>query len=243
MTASDANLSSLPLSVLARSCAQHTALFFQHIASDTRYCFEIFRRAIVEKDEQAWALLHELYHDQLLRWTRRHPSFNACHEDEDYFANRALEKFWQAVPPALFARFPDISHLLSYLQMCVNSAICENLRALARAKHEVDLEEAEPCASSQGMEDEILTRKQGKELWRLIVGRLNEPKEIQVAYDSFLLDLKPGAIFDRHPGLYESTSEIYRIKENILSRLRRDPELLRWIGRKPESRGSLRLSK
>jgi hypothetical protein len=236
MTALDESPHSLPLNELARSCAQQTLLFFQRLESDTRYCFEIFRRAIVEKDQQAWTLLHELYHDQLQRWVRRHPSFTACHEDEAYFASRALEKFWQAVPPAQFARFPDLKYLLSYLQMCVNSAIGEHVRASARAKYEVDLTEAEDHASDEVVEDGILARKQGKELWRLIVERLNDPKEIRVAYDSFLLDLKPGEIFDRNPGMYESTREIYRIKENILSRLRRDSELLNWVGIKPESR-------
>jgi DNA-directed RNA polymerase specialized sigma24 family protein len=236
MDASDSNPSSLPLSVLAHNCAQQTLLFFQRVASDTRYCLEIFRRAIVDKNEQAWALLHDTYRDQIQRWVRRHPAFRACHEDEDYFVNRSMEKFWQAIPPAQFDRFPDISHLLSYLQMCVNSTICGYLRTRARTKYEVDLDEAEEHASKELLEEDVLTQKQGKELWSMVIERLNNDKEIQVAYESFLLDLKPGDIFIRHAEAYENPKEIYRIKENILSRLRRDSDLLNKIGYKLESR-------
>jgi hypothetical protein len=228
------NPCSLPLTELARNCAQQTLLFFQRVMNDTRYCFEIFRRAVVEKDQQAWDLLHELYSDQLCRWMRRHPRYSACLEDEAYFANRALEKFWQAVPPAQFARFPDLPRLLSYLQMCLHSAISEHVRDLVRARYEVDLEEAEQRAGAGAVENEIVSGKQGTELWRAVAARLNDQREIQVAYDSFVLDLKPSEILTRSPGVYESTREIYRIKENILSRLRRDSELARLAGLMPE---------
>jgi hypothetical protein len=86
------------------------------------------------------------------------------------------------------------------------------------------------------MEDEFLAQNRGKDLWHLISERMSDPKENIVAYESFLLDLKPGDIYQRHTDLFESTREIYRIKENILSRLRRDTELLNWTGLKLESR-------
>jgi hypothetical protein len=236
MGSSEANAQLLSLKELALRCAQQTARFFQRVESDTRFCFEIFRRAVVEKDEQAWAFLHEIYQGQLERWVRRHPSYAACREDESYLASRALEKFWQAVAPAHFSRFPDLNHILRYLQMCVNSAIGEHIRANQRARYEVDLEEAEQRAGGEAVEAGILARSQGSAFWRMIVERLNDPKEVQVAYDSFLLDLKPGEIIERHPGQFESTREIYRIKENILSRLRRDSALQNFAGLKPETR-------
>ena len=46
-----------------------------------------------------------------------------------------------------------------------------------------------------------------------------------VAYLSFARDLKPSEIFGRHPRLYESVADVYRIKRNVIERLRRSPEV------------------
>jgi hypothetical protein len=46
-----------------------------------------------------------------------------------------------------------------------------------------------------------------------------------VAYLSFARDLKPSEIFGRHPRLYENVADVYRIKRNVVERLRRSPEV------------------
>ena len=46
-----------------------------------------------------------------------------------------------------------------------------------------------------------------------------------VAYLSFARELKPSEIFGRHPGLYASVADVYRIKRNLIERLRRSPQV------------------
>jgi hypothetical protein len=46
-----------------------------------------------------------------------------------------------------------------------------------------------------------------------------------VAYLSFTRDMKPSDIFQRHPRLYESVDDVYRIKRNVVERLRRSADI------------------
>jgi hypothetical protein len=236
MSTIDENLHDLSLDSLADQCGQQTSRFYQGRESDTRYCFEIFRRAIIEADQLAWGLIPQLYGDQVARWVRRHPAFHSTGEDEDFFINCALEKLWQAVPAGRFGHFPDLRHLLSYLQLCVYSVITDHVRAGVQAALELDFEQVEATAApEEPLEDQVADRCGALELWNMVADRLRDSKEVEVAYEAFVLDIKPADIWERHPERYKSAKEIYRIKENIVDRLRRDHELLSELGFLPES--------
>lgn len=227
----------LTLDRLASLCGQQTALFYHGRESDPRFCFEIFRRAIHERDQSAWELIPALYGEQVARWVRRHPSFSATGEEEAYFVNGALEKLWQAVPAERFASFQTLSHLLSYLQLCVFSVITDHLRGQRRPAFELDLDEAETSPDpAPPLEAYVEERSQARGLWQLVAGRLHDQAERELAYEAFALDLKPAEIIARHPGRYADIKALYRAKENLLDRLRRDKELQNLFGRMPESR-------
>lgn len=232
------NLHEVPLDSLADQCSQQTSRFFHGRENDTRYCFEIFRRAILERDNQAWEMIPRLYGDQVIRWVRRHPAFASTGEEEAYFVNRALEKLWQAVPAERFGHFPDLKHLLSYLQLCVYSVITDYTRAVAQMALDLDFEQVEAAPAPEiPLEDRVADRSGAVELWNMIAARLHDAREVEVAYEAFVLNLKPAEISERHPGNYQGTKEIYRIKENIVDRLRRDRDLLTGLGLMPESQG------
>jgi hypothetical protein len=64
-----------------------------------------------------------------------------------------------------------------------------------------------------------------EQLWTTIARQLNDEPERVVAYQSFARDLKPAEIYGHFPELYESVADVYRIKRNILDRLRRSPDI------------------
>jgi DNA-directed RNA polymerase specialized sigma24 family protein len=237
MAADTEQLQTASLQSLAENCAQQTQLFYHNAESDTRFCFELFRRALLEKCQEAWTFIYEVYSEQIVRWVHRHPGFSATGEPDDVFVNRALEKFWQAVSPERFANFPDLTHLLRYLQMCVHSVICDFMRSYDEAAQSVELSRAENSAGGPPVEDLVQARHQAMDLWKRVCGCLRDQKEVLVAYDSFVLDLKPAEIHERYPLNFESVREVYRIKENVLERLRRDPGLLAQFLAPPESDG------
>jgi DNA-directed RNA polymerase specialized sigma24 family protein len=224
------------LAAIARRCADETDRFFRRLSHDPGFCFELFRRALVLRVELAWEHVYEQYRPLVSSWVERHSAFSASGEEVQYFVNRAFEKMWQAVTPEKFGRFPELKSLLRYLQMCVHSVVYDLVRRVGRAAAEFDLEgQAETAAlreidSGPNVEGEALARVQGEELWQQISSRMHTEKERCAIYGSFVLGLPPREVYALYDDAFEDVSEVYRAKENVLARLRRDDELLRLLG-------------
>ena len=101
------------LADIADRCAQETERFFQGQSYDPQYCFELFRRAILEHDQSAWETIHARYQSLVAGWVKQHPAFESSGEEVPYFVNRAFEKIWVALTPDKFGRFSDLSSLLN----------------------------------------------------------------------------------------------------------------------------------
>ena len=223
----ESNLQRLTLASLANRCAQETELFFQRQRHDPRYGFELFRRAILERNQQAWEIVYAQYRPLVAGWVQRHPAFESAGEEAQFFANSAFEKLWASLTPDRFGRFSNLASVLRYLQMCVHSVILDHLRAAERAEREVSAETLIVDLTEPGptIEDQALNRAQREEFWECLNARLRDEKERRVIYGSFVLALKPGALYEQFRGLFSDVDEIYRVKQNVLTRLRRDPEL------------------
>jgi len=223
-----ADLQSFTLAGITHRCAQETEHFFQRQGHDPRYCFELFRRAIVERNQHAWAAVYAQYRPLVAGWTERHTAFAASGEEVQYFVNRAFDKMWSALTPAKFGRFPNLKSLLRYLQMCVHSAILDQARQTESAV--MDMEDEVLTSRYSATEDDPLARLHRQEIWEEISRRLNDEKEYKVMVGSFVLALKPREICVHFDGAFQDVREVYRVKENVLARLRRDAELLEFLG-------------
>jgi hypothetical protein len=212
--------------MVAHLCHQESTRYLQRAPHDPRYCYELFRRAIVERDQQAWTHLFTQYVDEtpLVRhWVEHHPLYPASGEDAGYFANRTFEKMWAALRPEKFTRFPDLAALLRYLKLCVNSVITDHLRSTQ--PEEVPLLEVDAPG-----DDAPLDRLHREELWRLIESRLHTEQERVAVYCRFDAGMKPSEIYTHYGGLFADVKDVYRVLQNVLNRLRRDPVLLAYAG-------------
>lgn len=227
-----ASLQLLTLAGIAHRCAQETNRFFRRQSYDPRYCFELFRRAILHRNERAWELVYEQYRPLVIGWIERHPASPSSGEETQYFVNRAFEKMWSAVSPDKFDRFPDLKSLLSYLQMCVHSAVVDEARSSERAALSVERAVLAGGRGSKGspIEDRALDRAQRDAFWHLIAERLNDENERLVVHGSFLLALKPRELYAEFQDTFDDVDEIYRIKQNVIARFRRDRELKELLG-------------
>lgn len=216
---------SLSLAALAQHCAEESDHFFHRRAHDPRYCFELFRRAIVKHDERAWTYLCENYRPLVSGWVRRNRAYASSGEEVDYFVNGAYAKMWSAMSPHKFDSFDDLKSLLRYLQLCVSSVVMDHARS--QEYHEM-LEDMPPGVEESGgeaVEDVALARTEREAFWQAIGQRLNDDKERLVLHYSYVVGFKPGQIYDEKRELFDDVREIYRIKENVLARLRRDAGL------------------
>ena len=204
---------------LVQQCRRESQRFFQQQPNDPTFCYELFRRAMIGRDQAAWSAIYDQYTPLALGWVERHASFASCEEEARYFVNRAFEKMWSALSPEKFGRFPDLKSLLRYLQLCIHSVIID----YARTAQQVEL--AEPAGSWQGLESDVLADMTRGELWQRIGTHLNDQREEQLLYYRYALGLKPREICNRFRDEFPEVGEIYVMNQNILARLRRDDTL------------------
>jgi hypothetical protein len=81
-----------------------------------------------------------------------------------------------------------------------------------------------------GHPDEPLAedRYHESELWETIKSILPGERERRVAYLHFHCNLKPREIVRYCPGLFSGEDEIYRLKRNIMERILRNVDTVRW---------------
>ena len=215
---------------LAQRCADETDLYFHHQAHDTQYCFELFRRAIRQRDQSSWEMICLQYQPLVAGWVRQHPGFESSREDVQYFVNGTFGKIAGTLTPEKFGGFSDIASLLSYLKMCVHSVISDHNRKVAQI-NVFDLDNVPMERSTDpSPEEQAIDRSQQQALWDLMSSRLHDEKERLVVHGSFVLDLKPQELYNRFCSVFDNVDEVYRVKQNVLSRLRRDAEFRKLLG-------------
>ena len=63
----------MPVAELTRRCAEEMARYKRRQRSDPRYCYELFRCALAEGDEEAWAAIYSQYHGLVRCWLGNAP--------------------------------------------------------------------------------------------------------------------------------------------------------------------------
>jgi hypothetical protein len=219
------DLQHLPLDDLAQKCTQETKRFHQRQPYDPRYCFELFQRAFVNKNG-AWDAVFAQYKTQLAGWVRKHPGFESTGEEVQYFVVGAFGKFWDAMMPDKFRGFPDLGHLLRYLQMCVHSVITDFNRArdLADSFDPMEAPEPEKRSERRKIETDVFKGIRWQKCREWLESRLNDEKE-RLVIKLYIDDaLKPREIYALFPRFFKDVDEVYKIRQNVVARLGRDPE-------------------
>jgi hypothetical protein len=215
----------LPLRELAARCREETLRFLRGEPRDDAYCFEVFERAVAQRDDDAWEAIMIQYRGIVLAYVGQHAAPTMLREPDDYWVNRAFQRFWTAVGPERFGQFADLAGLLKYLKLCVHSEVMDEMRARKTASVTSLDELSETAPAPNNSERAALGKLAGEQLWETVLRELQDEGEQVVAYLSFARDLKPAEIFQRHPGLYESVADVYRVKRNVIERLRRSAEV------------------
>jgi DNA-directed RNA polymerase specialized sigma24 family protein len=226
----ETNLVTMDLVTLVRHCATESERFYRGQPHDTRFSYELFRRALVERNEQAWEQLYLHYSGLVEGWIRRSGAFNSSGESSEYFVVGAFTKFWRALSPERFASFPTLASLLQYLQLCATSVVIDSVRAQSWSEM-LPEETITPHHGPQTSPDEeAVSRVDRQEFWQFIDTQLNNEVERVVVYCSFVIGLTPRAIYARRSELFSSVNDVYNVKRNVLGRLSRNTQLRQMIG-------------
>lgn len=210
---------------LAARCREETLRFLRHEPREDGFCFELFSQAVGERDETAWAAIVDQYHSIMLAFVRQHAAAASLGESDDFWVNRAFQRFWLAVNPHRFASFKDLPGVLQYLKLCVHSVLLDEVRA-RRAKHTTSLQALASDVPERGsIVDSVLDSLARQQLWTAVLNETQDGAERQLAILSFARGLKPADVQARHPDLFPSVADVYRVKRNLLERLRRSPQV------------------
>ncbi len=225
--ANEAQVERLSVNELARCCAEETNKFLRQNVSNDRYCLELFRRAIVKRDEDAWACVYQQYAPLVLTWVTQHQSAAALlgQDGSGPLVNAAFAKFSQALTPAKMQNFDSLAAILKYLKMCVHSVVADEVRARQARQYEETLEliEHEPAADDPA--DDVVSSISAQSLWQVIQEELSNEDERILIYLAYVQGMKPGEISSQHRRLFPTVDDVYRIKRNVLERLRRNRRL------------------
>src|SRR5215204_4012907 len=99
----------LPLADLARRCREETLRFLRAEPRDDQFCFELFERAIARREHQAWEAIMGQYRGIVLAYVGQHSAAAMVRESDDYWVNRAFQRFWMVTCTARLPRttMPD----------------------------------------------------------------------------------------------------------------------------------------
>lgn len=220
------SLPNLELNQIIAKCEEQTRLFFQERVADDRFCFDLWRRAIVERLPRAWDAIYTRYGSLVAGWVQSHEGFPRCQEEVQYFVNEAFVRLYKAIPAGKFAKFPNLQRLLQFFKSCVHGAIIDHLRRCDDIPVDLDLEQHGKDPIGSPRPDKIVDRELLlKALQKLLEQRIISLQERIIFECYFMNEMMPQAIQALYPDMFGSTRQVSQIKENLLSRLKRQEDL------------------
>jgi hypothetical protein len=215
--------SKMSVSLLAAQCRRELSNYRRGEPCNETYGLELLRRATVQGDQEAWAGVQEWLGGLVRDWLRRHPRcLAACRlESEENYMAQAFGRFWQATTTQ-HLEFKTLAAALQYLRASLNGAILDALRAYSRPR-EISL------PGPDGPQGSYVEDSTGSgEVWEILQTMLHTMREQQLAYLLFHCGLKPREIVRLCPQEWSSVGEIYQLRRDIIERLRRTMDHLRW---------------
>jgi proteasome lid subunit RPN8/RPN11 len=218
-------LHSMDLSLLADRCRNELNKHRHKEPADDGFCLEIFRRAIAQRVDQAWSVLQQRFGEIVRIWLHSHPGSDVAlqRDSEENYVAQTFSRFWYAVRSQR-VEFQTLNAALSYLHATLNGILTDTLRSQLRSKNIVPLPDP-------GFPEEPAVEEShdSSETWEIISGLLADDRERRVAYLLYYCGLKPREIVLRCPDEFVDVKEVYRLNCNIVERLRRNRDRLRWL--------------
>ena len=210
----------LSVSTLVEQCRGEIQAYRRGEPSDEMYGLELLRRALVQGDQDAWAGVQHCLSELVRGWLYAHPRREAAlrWESEESYVALAFERFWQATVRQQVA-FRTLAGALAYLRASLNGALLDTLRTYPRPR-EVSL----PEPGEPHVED----RAASLQVWEVLQSMLPNAREQRLAYLLYHCGLGPREIVRFCPQEWTDVQEIYRLRRNILERLLRHTDQLRW---------------
>lgn len=217
-------LSTMSLAELADRSSEEMSRYQRGDGCNDQYGLEILRRATLQRDQDAWECLQVCFCGLVHQWMHRHPNRDAAvlFDSEENYIAQAFERFWLATACHEQVEFSTLAGALRYLRTCLHGAIVDTLRAYSRPK-EIPLPEIKEVN-----EPFVTYDDESAELWEVIQSLFPNQRERRLTYLLFHCGLKPREIVQFCSQEFSDVREIYRLRRNIVERLVRNADRIRW---------------
>ena len=195
----------------------------------------MFRRAILLQDEQAWSGIYELYNAVVCSWILCRPA--TVHGELEALVNEAFAKFSRNIGPERLKDFSSVGALLAYLRCCATSVLADHYRSQQAQSREEPLESID--TDGLVLDDPayiVATQLAAQELWQIIWSEATSMEERLILCIVCAQGMSPRELQQRYPAIFPTVEDIYRMKRNVLERLRHSRELLQFLGRQSSRR-------
>jgi hypothetical protein len=214
----------LSIETLVALCSREIDGYRRDKISNDAYGLELLRRAIVQEEEEAWIGVNHCFNGLVRAWLHRHPKRDVAFrfDSEENYVAQTFERFWQATALTRHVEFKTLAAALQYLHASLNGVILDTIRGYARSR-EILL-----SALSEDGELETENLPDTIDIWDTLQAIFSDKREKRLAYLLFHCGLKPREIMRFCPQEWSDVQEIYRLKRNIMERLLRNADQLRW---------------
>lgn len=218
------NINVLDLNALSDRCALETGKFLQKLASDTQYCYELFRRALVLQNQEAYHRIVETYIRLVRPQVRKKLHAPFTDRDLEDCVHLAFANCFRYLGTAeAFAKFPTLPQIIGYLLACANATAQSHNRKQAARPVEIDedlLEHDEQSATVDPL-DILIDKERTAEFYQLVSESCKTEKERVVLEYYLELGLMPREIYAQRPDLFADVKEVHRVKQFLIERLQR----------------------
>jgi len=204
---------------------QGSAAAGRESASGDAVYYDLFRRAIDQRDADAWANISRQYRGLLAAWAGQSSARNQLTEQPEDIADQAFARAWAALSSARFSAFPHIASLIAYLRTCVRATVIDHAREQAGQQRAV--QNIESSGVSAAPDQTVLDELDRTEIWRLIAQMTSSLQERVIVRECLVYALPPREIQARHPDMFADVMHVYRVKRNLINRFQRNRDLQR----------------
>lgn len=217
------HLMHLPVATVAQLLTEETEKFLKQLPSDELPGMVLFTRAITQRDEEAWFYLYHHYTPLVLSWIMQQHDVAPLIAEEGGLSliNATFARLYQALKPEKMSSFTSLSALLYYLKCCAYSVVADERRARQCRQYEVPLETLEWEPVMDDPTDEVVATLSIPSLWGLIAAWLNEHERLLLVL-TYSYGMTPMQICRQYRDHFPTVQDVYRMKHNILERLRRN---------------------
>jgi Effector-associated domain 7/NB-ARC domain len=186
--------------------------------------FDLFRRAITEKDEQCWELLYKYYSNLIELWIVQRAGTDIPKDELQQCVIDVFGRIWTSIRGGYesMASFPSSSHILSYWRLAAENVALLYLR---ENRNLLLYDENTTEELQHDADDQIDQNIQIFDFWRVILSLFQNNRERVVIYDLYVRGLRPNDILMHRKHMFEDIADLYRVRRNILHRMAASSEL------------------